>query len=140
MAGRRLEWHRKVRASGRGAGDRPGRGHRGGLRCRVHERPVSGVCRKHDDSVTNPRGARRGGARAGGMELGNPLFEDEQSPFIDEGSHMLRYTIAFLVVALIAAVLGFGGLAGAAAGIAKILFFVFLVLFVLSLFTRRTAA
>ena len=45
---------------------------------------------------------------------------------------MLRYTIIFLVVALIAAVLGFGG-------IAKILFFVFLVLFVISLFTRRKA-
>ena len=52
---------------------------------------------------------------------------------------MLRYTIIFLVVALFAAVLGFGGIAGAAAGIAKILFFVFLVLFVISLFTRRKA-
>jgi len=46
---------------------------------------------------------------------------------------MLYYSIAFLVVALIAAALGFGGIAGAASGIAQILFFVFLVLFVLSL-------
>jgi len=46
---------------------------------------------------------------------------------------MLHYALVFLVVALIAAALGFGGLAGAAAGIAKILFFVFLVLFVASL-------
>ena len=38
-----------------------------------------------------------------------------------------------MVLALIAAVLGFGGLAGTFVGIAKILFFVFLVLFVVSL-------
>ena len=50
---------------------------------------------------------------------------------------MLHYAVVFFVVALIAAVLGFGGIAGAAAGIAKILFFVFLVLFVISLITGR---
>ncbi|MHB8973458.1 MAG: DUF1328 domain-containing protein [Pirellulaceae bacterium] len=37
-----------------------------------------------------------------------------------------------LVVALIAAVLGFGGVAGSFVGVAKILFFVFLALAVLS--------
>ena len=46
---------------------------------------------------------------------------------------MLRWSITFFIVALIAAVLGFGGLAGTAVGIAKILFYVFLVLFVVSL-------
>ncbi|NBB15703.1 DUF1328 domain-containing protein [Caulobacter sp. SLTY] len=46
---------------------------------------------------------------------------------------MLRWALIFLVVALVAAVLGFGGLAGAAVDIAKILFFVFLALFVVSL-------
>jgi len=51
---------------------------------------------------------------------------------------MLRWTITFVVIALIAGVLGFGGIAGAAAGIAKILFFVFLVLFVISLIRGRT--
>ena len=50
---------------------------------------------------------------------------------------MLHYSIAFFVVALIAAVFGFGGIAGAAAGIAKILFIIFLVLFVVSLFFGR---
>lgn len=50
---------------------------------------------------------------------------------------MLHYALIFFVVALIAAVLGFGGLAGAAAGIAKILFFVFLILFVVSLVMGR---
>lgn len=46
---------------------------------------------------------------------------------------MLGWAITFLVVALIAAVLGFGGIAGTAIGIAKIIFFVAIVLFVLSL-------
>jgi uncharacterized membrane protein YtjA (UPF0391 family) len=45
---------------------------------------------------------------------------------------MLRWALIFLVVALIAALLGFGGIAGSAVGIAKLLFFVFLVLFVVS--------
>jgi uncharacterized membrane protein YtjA (UPF0391 family) len=46
---------------------------------------------------------------------------------------MLSWAIVFLVVALGAALLGFGGIAGTAAGIAKILFFVFLIVFVISL-------
>jgi uncharacterized membrane protein YtjA (UPF0391 family) len=49
---------------------------------------------------------------------------------------MLYWTLMFLVVAIIAAVLGFTGIAVAAAGVAKLLFFVFLVLFVLSLVTH----
>jgi uncharacterized membrane protein YtjA (UPF0391 family) len=47
--------------------------------------------------------------------------------------NMLRWTLGFLVVALIAAVLGFGGIAVAAAGIAKIIFILFLILFVVTL-------
>lgn len=46
---------------------------------------------------------------------------------------MLRWTITFIVIAIIAAVLGFGEIAGAASGIAKILFFVFIILFIFSL-------
>jgi uncharacterized membrane protein YtjA (UPF0391 family) len=46
---------------------------------------------------------------------------------------MLRWALAFFVIALVAAVLGFGGIAVAAAGIAKLLFFVFLVLFLVAL-------
>jgi uncharacterized membrane protein YtjA (UPF0391 family) len=41
---------------------------------------------------------------------------------------MLHYAVVFFVIALVAAVLGFGGIAAGAAGIAKILFFVFLIL------------
>ncbi|MEZ0228799.1 MAG: DUF1328 domain-containing protein [Planctomycetota bacterium] len=45
---------------------------------------------------------------------------------------MLNWALTFFVVAIIAAVFGFGGIAGAATDMAKILFFVFLVLFVIS--------
>jgi uncharacterized membrane protein YtjA (UPF0391 family) len=46
---------------------------------------------------------------------------------------MLSWALIFFVVAIIAAIFGFGGISIAAAGIAKILFFVFLVLFLVSL-------
>jgi uncharacterized membrane protein YtjA (UPF0391 family) len=46
---------------------------------------------------------------------------------------MLGLVVTLLIIALIAAVLGFGGIAGAAVGIAKIVFFIALVLFVISL-------
>ncbi len=50
---------------------------------------------------------------------------------------MLHYSLLFLIVALIAAMFGFGVIASAAAGIAKILFVVFLVLFVVSFLLGR---
>jgi len=46
---------------------------------------------------------------------------------------MLYWALVFFIVALVAAVFGFGGIAVASAGIAKILFFLFVVLFVISL-------
>ena len=46
---------------------------------------------------------------------------------------MLRYALIFLVVAIIAGILGFGAVAGLAATIAKVLFGVFLVLFLVGL-------
>lgn len=49
---------------------------------------------------------------------------------------MLHYALVFFVVAIIAAVFGFGGIASASAGIAQILFFIFLALFVLTLVMR----
>ena len=45
---------------------------------------------------------------------------------------MLHYAIVFLVIALIAAVFGFGGIAASAVGIAKVLFFVFVIMAVVS--------
>jgi uncharacterized membrane protein YtjA (UPF0391 family) len=54
---------------------------------------------------------------------------------------MLRWALAFFIVALVAALLGFTGVALAAAGIAKILFYIFLVLFLFAMvghLLRRT--
>ena len=45
---------------------------------------------------------------------------------------MLHYAVVFFVIALIAALFGFGSIAAGAVGIAKILFFVFIILAVLS--------
>ena len=45
---------------------------------------------------------------------------------------MFHYAVVFLVIALLAAVLGFGGIAADSAGIAKLLFYVFAVLSVIA--------
>ncbi len=50
---------------------------------------------------------------------------------------MLTYSIVFLLVAILAGVLGFGVIAGTAATIAKVCFVVFLVLFLFSLLGGR---
>jgi len=46
---------------------------------------------------------------------------------------MLHYAVVFFVIALVAALFGFGGIAAGAMGIGKVLFFVFAVLAVVSL-------
>lgn len=46
---------------------------------------------------------------------------------------MLKWSAIFFVVAIVAAIFGFGGIAEGAAGIAKVLFFIFLIGFVLLL-------
>lgn len=63
---------------------------------------------------------------------------DELSAGTDGGTDrketgMLYWALVFFVVAIIAAVFGFGGIASASAGIAQLLFFVFLALLVISL-------
>ncbi len=45
---------------------------------------------------------------------------------------MLSWVLTFLIIALIAGVLGFGGIAGASVEIAKIIFFIAIVLFLVS--------
>lgn len=52
---------------------------------------------------------------------------------LGNGGTMLYYALVFLVIAIMAGLLGFGAIAFAAAGIAKILFFIFVVLFLVSL-------
>jgi uncharacterized membrane protein YtjA (UPF0391 family) len=47
--------------------------------------------------------------------------------------NVLYYALVFFVIAIVAALLGFGGAAVAFAGIAKLLFVVFLILFLVSL-------
>jgi len=54
---------------------------------------------------------------------------------------MLQYAIVFFVIALIAAVFGFGGIAAGAVEIGKVLFFLFLIIaavtFVIGLSRKR---
>ena len=45
---------------------------------------------------------------------------------------MLSWVVTFLIIALVAGLLGFGGIAGASIEIAKIVFFVAIVLFLIS--------
>ena len=67
-----------------------------------------------------------------GPLIGTP-FRTQRLNLTEARTAMLRYALIFFVVALIAALFGFGGIAAGATEIAKILFFVFVVLFVFSL-------
>ena len=53
---------------------------------------------------------------------------------------MLRLAALFLILGLVAAVLGFGGIAGASFDIAKILVWIFLVIFLIFLVLGLVAA
>jgi uncharacterized membrane protein YtjA (UPF0391 family) len=46
---------------------------------------------------------------------------------------MLRWALAFFIIAIIAGVLGFGGIAAGASDIARVCFFFFVVIFLVSL-------
>jgi len=46
---------------------------------------------------------------------------------------MLYWAAVFFVIAIVAAIFGFGNIAGGAGTIAKVLFFIFLILFVVSI-------
>jgi uncharacterized membrane protein YtjA (UPF0391 family) len=56
------------------------------------------------------------------------------------GEIMLRLAFLFLILGLIAGVLGFTGIAGASFAIAKFLFFIFLLIFVVLLIVGLTIA
>jgi uncharacterized membrane protein YtjA (UPF0391 family) len=60
-------------------------------------------------------------------------FQGEKSP----ANAMLNWTLMFLGIALIAAILGFGLMVGAAAIIAKVLFVAFLLVWIASLISGR---
>jgi uncharacterized membrane protein YtjA (UPF0391 family) len=64
------------------------------------------------------------------------LAKSNGQPLADAHSEteviMLGWVVTFLVVALIAGLLGFGGIAGASIEIAKIIFFIAIILFLVS--------
>lgn len=65
--------------------------------------------------------------------------------YTEKGNVMLGWALAFFILAIVAALFGFGGIAAASAGIAQILFILFLVLLAVSLIAhvmrgRGTAA
>jgi uncharacterized membrane protein YtjA (UPF0391 family) len=55
-----------------------------------------------------------------------------ESATVNRGRVMLSWVVTFLVVALIAGILGFGGIAGASIEIAKAIFFIAIILFLVS--------
>jgi uncharacterized membrane protein YtjA (UPF0391 family) len=71
------------------------------------------------------RGTRNGSPRCFG------IIGAEADPS-SEVTTMIGWAITFLIVALVAAIFGFGGIAGAAVDIAKLIFFVAIVLFAIS--------
>ena len=50
---------------------------------------------------------------------------------------MLHWAATFFIIAIVAALLGFGGIAGSAIDIAKVLFFVFLILSIVVFISGR---
>jgi uncharacterized membrane protein YtjA (UPF0391 family) len=69
-----------------------------------------------------------------GMERANVMLRITKN---NPATTMLHWSLVFLVIALVAAVLGFSGIAGASANIAYILFGVFLVLWLVSMLIGR---
>ena len=51
---------------------------------------------------------------------------------------MIRWTVIFLIIAIIAAIFGFGGIAASAAYFAKVIFFIAVVIFLVSLIAGAT--
>jgi uncharacterized membrane protein YtjA (UPF0391 family) len=72
------------------------------------------------------------------LALARPTTAVIETARLKGESKMLYYALVFLLIAILAAVFGFGGVAIASAGIAKILFFVFIVLFLVSLVTHMS--
>jgi uncharacterized membrane protein YtjA (UPF0391 family) len=57
---------------------------------------------------------------------------DQNRKWKSEVRVMLSWVVTFLIIALIAGILGFGGIAGASIEIAKVIFFIAVVLFLVS--------
>jgi uncharacterized membrane protein YtjA (UPF0391 family) len=61
-----------------------------------------------------------------------PLEPARRTNIEIKGLDMLGWVVTFLIIALVAGILGFGGIAGASIEIAKIIFFIAVVLFLVS--------
>jgi uncharacterized membrane protein YtjA (UPF0391 family) len=59
-------------------------------------------------------------------------IEAQAEANLNRGHVMLGWVVTFLIIALVAGILGFGGIAGASIEIAKIIFFIAIVLFLVS--------
>jgi uncharacterized membrane protein YtjA (UPF0391 family) len=78
--------------------------------------------------------------RTSGTGVAETLVASRAGSLIpQENIVMLYWAAVFFIIALVAALFGFGGLAAGAVGIAKILFFVFLILAIVSLIFGRRA-
>jgi uncharacterized membrane protein YtjA (UPF0391 family) len=66
------------------------------------------------------------------VDAREPPSRDVETESGNRGRVMLSWVVTFLIVALIAGILGFGGIAGASIEIAKIIFFIAVVLFLVS--------
>src|SRR4029434_9793490 len=95
--------------------------------CRVQVLPSNFVCRLIGIAVCH---------RGLGMyfEIKGAHHTQVKRFIVKGGKIMLGWAVTFLIIALVAAVFGFGGIAAASAGIAKFLFFLFLVMCVIFFF------
>jgi uncharacterized membrane protein YtjA (UPF0391 family) len=66
---------------------------------------------------------------------GNRQVEEPAIPLVFHLNDiiMLRWSVIFFIIAIVAAIFGFGGIAEGAASIAKVLFFIFLALFIITI-------
>jgi len=75
--------------------------------------------------------------QGGGMAGAQWVSTTHESTSTNLAAHMISWAALFLMIAIVAGILGFGGVAGPAVGIAKILSIVFLILFGLLLVVDR---
>jgi uncharacterized membrane protein YtjA (UPF0391 family) len=91
-------------------------------------RQISGFCRQ-EPSFPGRIISARDAQRQWPLPERNGKHESETE---NRGRVMLSWVVTFLVIALIAGILGFGGIAGVSVEIAKAIFFIAVVLFLVS--------
>jgi len=108
------------------------RGIEAGRQCGTHLSADSGVgALRQDLGLSTPRASAFqpiGLASRHAEHSGVPRHSFTRRGASHPEFSMLHYAVVFFVIALIAALFGFGGIAAGAAGIAKILFVVFIIL------------